>query len=604
MIEQSAPEGLMATGQPAQHSIALRLQRAGVGVAIACMAAMLVLPFVWPSHTQPLSAFYNEWFAALLLILACLVIAARHVRSDASAFELPAVAPLFLPLILVILLQWGLGRLNHSSDAVFPLVTLALATAALTLGKALATRAGLPRLLFCFSVAVIAGALVNVALQILQLCAASGIRFSYFNFHSNGVYYGALAQPNHLATYLGWALIGAIYLNVTQRLRGARLAALIVALLVGMTLTASRTGWLHVVWISLMAAWAMRRMHPDASSLRTSWMLGMPILFALINLGLPHFFEVVGLSFQGNVLGRVVSEGIDGARRTLYTQGLQIFSDHPLLGVGPGQLVYQQFQLLDEAATTVYASSAHNVVLDLFVLTGVVGAVPFLVIAGAWLLRSMKPALTAERVAALLMLSTLAIHAMLELPLWYAYFLFPAALLVGALDTGGFKLRSGSLFRVLPVLICVYGLVVAGSMLVQYRQIESLFARYYIQKRILQPVDEKRVAEILDHQRTTWFTGATEFLLCTNFAMNNIALQEKLAIAARTMRHQPEPHVAYRYVLLLALDGRYEEGAVILQRTRKMFPDAYDEIAAEFIQLGEQQPALFGKLADALKEAV
>ena len=117
-------------------------------------------------------------------------------------------------------------------------------------------------------------------------------------------------------------------------------------------------------------------------------------------------------------------------------------------------------------------------------------------------------------------------------------------------------------------------------------------------------VDEKRLEEILAFSRTTWFTGPVDFILCTNFALNEIALPEKIAIAERTLRALPEPHIVYRYVLLLALDGRQEEGMKLLARTRKMFPLAYEEIAAEFVQLGERQPEVFGQLANALKPAI
>jgi O-antigen ligase len=565
---------------------------------------MFLVPFLWPLHTQPLVTFYSEWIAAVLLIVACLAATISRYRRPAPVFDIPAVTPVFVPLMVVILIQWGLGRLTYSSDALLPLMTLALATAAIVFGRVLAREVGLPQLLCWLAVAAVAGGLLNIAVQILQLCAASGIQFSYLNFHSGGQYFGALAQRNHLSTYLSWGVAGALYLYATGRLRANIFLPLITILLTGMALTLSRTGWLQVVWIALAAAWMMRLMPPDQRPWNWKWVLCLPALYAVVNIGLPYVLEGIGLSFSGSALERVTSESIDGGRRMLYSQGAQIFLAHPLLGVGPGQLFFAQFQLLDQVDRTLYANSTHNIVLDLLVMTGAVGALPFLLLAGAFLRRLFKQVISLERAAALLMLSTLGIHMMLELPHWYGFFLLPAAFLCGALDSGSLRLPRTRFVRALPVVLCVYGLVVAISIGMQYRELERMFVSYYTKDRHRLSVDEPRLLELLVFQRTTWFTGVVDYLLFTSIALNEVALPQKLAIASRAIRQQPEPHVVYRYVLLLALDGRQDEGLVALERTRKMFPEAYKEIAAEFVQLAEKQPALFGRLGEALRATV
>lgn len=570
-------------------------------IAGLCAAALFLLPFVWLQHTRPLVTFYSEWIAAAILIAACLFPALGAARSGRPAFELPAVAPLFLPLTAVILLQWGLGRLTYTSDAVLPLLSLALATAAFVLGHLLARRIGLARLLVWIGIAAVIGALFNIALQILQLCTHSGVAPAHMRFDSNGQYFGAVAQRNHLSTYLSWALVGVLYLHAVRRIHAVLSLPLVLVLLVGMALTLSRTGWLQVLWIAFAGTLWMRALEPHEQPRHWRWLLGLPVVFAIVNLALPALLDTVGLVFTGSALERAATEGMDGNRRLLYLQGLQLFFAHPFLGVGPGQLIRHQFLLLDQAEQTLFAGSTHNLLLDLLVTTGLLGTLPFLLIAGLWLMRLTKQRISVERAAILLMLGALAIHAMLELPHWYAFFLLPAALLAGALDPGSLRLPSGNLLRLLPAVLCLYAATVAASMLGQYRQLESMHARYYSKERSHAVVDEKRLAEILAFRRTTWFTGPAEFILCTNIALNEIALKDKLDIAARTVRVLPEPHVVYRYVLLLALDGRQEEGLVLLARLRKMFPEAYREIAAEFVQLSERQPAVFGRLGEVLK---
>ncbi len=580
-----------------------RIEPATMAAGI-CAAALLLFPFLWPLHTKPLATFYNEWIAAVLLIAGCVPASLVALRRRAPAFELPAVAPLFVPLLAVVALQWALGRLSHSSDATLPLATLALATGALTYGRVLERQLGLERLLVWLSIAAVVGGLLNVLLQIAQVCVHSGIDLPFYRLDSRGQYYGALAQRNQLASYLAWGLTGVLYLYAARKLAARWTIVLTIVILVGMALTRSRTAWLEVGWITVAGVAYLRLCAATSRPPRGYLLLGLPLLFAAINLALPQILAALGLSFDRGALERIATEGVDKNRLLLYTQGLQLFLAHPLLGIGPGQLFGYQFQLLDQVDTTLYASSTHNIVLDLLVMTGLLGAVPFLLLCGTWVARALRQPVSAARAAIWIMLGTLCIHAMLELPHWYGFFLLPAAMLMGALDPGTLRLPAGRLLRALPLLLCAYGIAVAISMLFQYRTLESMHARYYSKERHQMIVDEKRLEEILAFSRTTWFTGPVDFILCTNFALNEIALPEKIAIAERTLRALPEPHIVYRYVLLLALDGRQEEGMKLLARTRKMFPLAYEEIASEFVQLGERQPEVFGQLANALKPAI
>ena len=571
-------------------------------MSLAAVAALFLLPFAWFLHVPPLVAFYNDWLAAVLLLLACFACWGALRRELPVAPMLPAVVPLCLPLAVVILLQWGLGYLTHSSSAVFPLVVFALATAAVILGRVLAGQVGPERLLGWISIAAIIGGLFNIALQFMQLCAANGIHFRYVNFQSGNQYFGALAQVNNLATYLSWALAGTLYLYAVRRIRAASLFLLVLVLFAGMSLTLSRTGVLQVAGIALLGFWMLGRLPADERPAHWKWVLVLPLVFVVVNLGLPLLLDAVGFSSDGNSsLRRAAIQGLDGQRRLLYSQGLQLFLDHPWLGIGPGQLVFHQFGLLDHADKTLYALSTHNIVLDVFVLTGIAGALPFFVLLGLWLVRVLRQPMSLPRIAALLMLTTLGIHAMLELPHWYAFFLLPAGVLIGMLDGGVLRLPGSRWWRLFPLVFVVYGLIVAASLLHQFRELETLYRRYYVQDPTAAVANDGRVEKIHAFAQQTWFTGVTEFLLGTNLALNDIALEEKLAILERTVRYQPEPHAIYRYALLLALAGRQEEGIVLLARTRKMFPEAHDTIAAEFIRLGQEQPELFGRRATALK---
>lgn len=560
---------------------------------------MFAVPFLWPLHTTPYTSFYNEWLAAVLLIAACFGMCLHRDSSEQAEVTIPAVAPLFLPLAAVVAIQWGAGRFAYSSDAELPLMSLLLATAALLLGAALRHMVGLRSLLLWFCLAAVAGGLLSVGIQFLQLAAMQGISFSLLNFDTGGQYFGALAQRNHLSTYLNWGIVASLYLYASGRIRLVALFVLVLLFCLGVSLTASRTGLLQIVWIAVAGAIFMRLTVRTDRPRGWQWVLVLPLLFVIVNLALPLLLNETALSTSGVTVYRAGTEGLDSSRRLLYANGISLFSSNPLLGIGPGQLFHNQFALLDQIEKTLYASSTHNLVLDLFVFTGVVGALPFLWLLGAWATRVLRQAMSVERAAGLLLLSVLAVHAMLELPHWYAYFLLPAALLVGALDPGWMRMPRRRWMAILPLALCIYGAVLAATMWGQYRDLERLFATYQTTGGNRANVNEQRLVELLAFQQRTWFSGPAEYLVFNSIALNENALQDKLAIGARTMRYLPEPHVVYRYVLLLALAGRQQEGVALLHRTRKMFPEAYHDILAEFRELARYQPEIFGSLVSA-----
>lgn len=568
---------------------------------VACVVALFLFPFVWPLHTRPMASFYNEWIAALVLIVACLAFAFAGKSSDrqAARVNIPQAVLLFVPLVAVILAQWALGRLTYASDALFPVWTFVLAGAATILGSGIVRRIGMERLACWISIGIIAGGLINVGIQILQLCTANGVRSSIAFLNSKGVYYGGVGQVNNLATYLSWSLVAVLYLYVARKISWLAALLLIFVFLTGATLTASRTSWIQVIWLSAVASWWCTRLPMPVRPRAWPAMFAIPVLYAAINIALPAVLGLTGFSIEETALGRVANESVVGARALLLDQGWRIFLQHPWIGIGPGQLYFNQYLLLDQVEETLFATSAHNLVLDLFLFTGVLGAVPFLLVLGTWLMRAWKMAISTERIALWLLLSVLAIHAMLELPHAYGFFLLPAAFLLGALETRHFAVKQRGLLRLLPGMAAVYGLVVCAVLLGEYRQLEDLYARYYVAQRFVPTVNEAGVAEIERFGRNTWFAGPAEFLLCYNFALNELALRQKLEISGRAVRYAPEPNIVYRHVVLLALDGRQDEGLRHLRRLRKSFPQAYDEVIAELARLGREQPQLFGRLGAA-----
>lgn len=566
------------------------------------VAAAFVLPFLWFTHTWPIHSFFNEWIAAVLMLAAAVVSAFIAVRHRGEDYGLPVVALLFAGLAAVIGLQYGLGMYSYSSTALLPALTLLLATVAAVTGGCCAARLGLERLLVPICAAAIAGGVLNVLLQVLQLLGNSGIDLlPLLRFRTGGSLYGALAQQNHLSTYLCWALIATLYLHARGRLAAWLMLPLVVLFLAGLTMTTSRMSWLQVACIAIAGCLFARRMDPAARPRRWILLAGLPLCYLAVSLLLPQLLELAGVQPMRSSLARISNEEIGGPRRLLIEQAWAIFLAHPVLGVGPGQFNFHQFMLDGRMDGVQFASSPHNLLFDLLSMTGLTGTILFLAILLPALARILRSARSPESVCCVLMLAVFGIHTLLEYPQWYAYFLLPAAFLFGALETRFIRIGQNLVTRVVPAVAVLYGLALSIVLLTQYLQLETLYLRHYVKNRLVNTVDSKAVAQIEAFAGHTLFTGPAEYLLCFNFYLNEIALERKLAISSRAVRHLAEPNIVYRHVILLALSGRQEEGIDFMQRLKKTSPREYDEVAAEMQRLAATQPAFFGRIAAALE---
>lgn len=571
-------------------------------LSIFCVAALFVLPFVCSKHTLPIPSFYNEAIAAVLVLTACLAGICLFIfkKQADTGYSLPLIALLFVPLIVVMGIQVILGKLTFPYNALFPSLILIVAIVAMMLGSACVKSFGFVKLLYWISIACIAGGVLNVCAQIVQLTGAVN-QFLPWVTYTSGSYYGNLAQRNHLATYLSWSLISVLYLHAKSYLRSLVSIPLIIFLLVGIALTSSRMTWLQISWIALAAGYLSYRM--DAAQRPRLWYMvcGLPLVYLVITLALPHVFDLFHFSFNETAIDRIRANTLDSSRWLIYSQSWEIFTANPLWGVGPGELAFNQFLLMDHYDRSLFASSTHNLLLDLLVMSGIVGTSFFLWIFVTWLLRARRITVSLETSCIILFLSVLGIHSLLEFPEWYAFFLFPAAFLMGSMETRFISIKNRILVRIFPAVSVLYGLAFSVILYVQYVQLEALYLGLYLYNTNAIPASEKGIVVIENYRASSFFKAPAEFLLSWTFRLNDIALDRKLEISERAVRYQPEANIIYRHIVLLGLAGQQEKANFYLLRLKKTYPVEFQNIGGGLIKMGIDQPAIFGEIA---KEAI
>jgi hypothetical protein len=261
---------------------------------------------------------------------------------------------------------------------------------------------------------------------------------------------GNLRQPNHLATVLLWALVGLV---AWQQARAARLPeprardwaapvdgipgklrlvvsvvaplGLVGALMFALVLSGSRTG---LVGLALLAAWGLldRGLTPAA---RRS-LLAAPPLCALAWAGVTGWSAV-----QGYLIGaqqRLAEGDVSGSRFRIWSDTWALVQAHPWTGVGWGQFNFAWSLSAFPSRPVAFFDHTHNLPLHWAVELGLPAALLLLGLLafGVWrAARNGAGAGAAPVVArcALMMVLLVGLHSLLEYPLWYAYFLLPAA---------------------------------------------------------------------------------------------------------------------------------------------------------------------------------
>ena len=248
---------------------------------------------------------------------------------------------------------------------------------------------------------------------------------------------GNLRQPNHLGSLLLWGLAATVLLFELRWLPRAAAWAASVPMVLAIELTASRTAALG---LGVLLLWAVvdRRLSRAARGL----LAALPLLYGLA-------FVLMGWwgRLSQHALGasaRVAAEGAaagaahsPNSRLNIWRNAWDLIATNPWGGVGFGEFNLAWSLTPFPGRPTAFFDHTHNLALQLAVELGLPAAIAVLGLlllalwqAGQRAWRADGPAGGAARMACVLVLLTL-LHSTVEYPLWYAYFLLPAALAWG-----------------------------------------------------------------------------------------------------------------------------------------------------------------------------
>lgn len=520
-------------------------------LALGCLGLMLCLPFLAPFKAPPVPSFHAEILAAALGLLA---ISATALLRRGAALPLPLPLTLLLPgtLCLILLAQVLTRFAPAQQPALLALLYLLWAAALMVTGAALRDVLGLERTVTVLAACVLAGGVLSALAGVMQLLKV-GLASRWVMPSSDSVW-GNLGQRNHFAAYLAMAMASGVYLWSSGRLRTLPAVLMGVLLCWLLPLSASRSVWLYAgAFLVLALLWRWRERSPAHGR------LALAAAGAVLIMGLAEWTWSV-LDLEG--LGQVTSldrlrDNAPGERRHIWQVAWGVFGEHLWTGVGYGQFAWHYFLANGSYAHPVdgYAHHAHNLFLHLGAELGMAGPVALLLGAGTWWLAARRLVCTPAAWWVLCLCAVAGIHAMLEYPLWYAYFLGPVALMLGLCGGPRLEFRPSRLLGGLLVLCLALSWFVTAQLFRDYVYLENFLAFRYRYIDATAEVSERAKQMLLDIRKTSLLAPYVELGLARAIEVDRTQLDAKLRVNGHAMRMFPIDDVVYRQAMLLALKG-------------------------------------------------
>ncbi|KLN54679.1 PglL family O-oligosaccharyltransferase [Variovorax paradoxus] len=467
-------------------------------------------------------------------------------------------------------------------------VVLAAMAAAACVGAGMAR--GGPGTSGVLAVGVLVAGLVSAVLGLLQYYGLAEPLVPWTTTPALGQAYGNLRQRNQFATLISMALVAALWIYAAQpsaRIRRWLVAAALL-LLVAAAASTSRTGLLQLLSIVGVAAFIARRERRGVAAERatgTHFSLPPPlVLLAMV----PVYFAVAWVLPQlaaGEVEGMMqrLKEGAPGdhTRMILWHNVLSLIAAHPLTGWGWGELAFAHYSTLyDGSRFPEILDNAHNLPLHLAVEMGI--PVSVLICGGfLWMVMAARPWRERDsvRLMAWGMLGAIALHSLLEYPLWYGPFQLVFGLCLGMLwpargaGVASMRQRFMARWREPPVLSSIAAAVlmaVVGYATWDYIRISQIYL----------PRDERLPAYedgTLAKARNSWlFARQVDFAELTLTAVTPANAAAMHSLAERTLHFSPEPRVIVKLIESAELMGRGQEARDQAERFRIAFPAEYE----------------------------
>ncbi|MDC4565339.1 Wzy polymerase domain-containing protein [Acinetobacter baumannii] len=509
--------------------------------------AAILLGFAWlsPFHYNPWVMFSSEisTFAAGLSVLAALFY--HHIK-------IPRAQILLLPFTLIPIVQWGCGLVFDLSTALLSTFYLLGFWFMILAGYNLSLDQKKRDQIFSgFSLLIIITSLFTSLIAIFQ----------WLNIESHLIYtlhlignrpYGNFGQPNNMATFLIIGLLGCLYLYEKHKVTLWLLLPSALIILFTIALSQSRTSW--IVFPFLLIYWMVKQFGKQKRFRFVQGLLWCLAFFLIAGLILPYITQFIEFSTNTEITETssfVARAGSGHERIGMWIQILHAIAQQPWLGYGWSQTSVAVVDSIQYGTVHVWFNSAHNVLLDIIIWNGIPIGIVIIAYFACWFLWLNQQAKETISIIAIMMVCTVLIHAMLEFPQRYAYFLLTCGFLLGIIQAQTPVLKGIVLNK--QVLRLIWGISVI--------LLVAIWRDYnvYVTNSNLLFKNKQPNAEILGSNQIFILTQFEQRLKWIEMKPETTLSDADLAVWGNFVKNKATPYNLRKYAQLLAYNGKVEQ---------------------------------------------
>ena len=517
-------------------------------LGIACLA----LAWLIPNHYPPWGSFYTESCAAIALTF--LFLAASI---ELGVQRLPRAFWLIVALAVMPWIQLLTGLLTYVGDAwVASLYLSALAIAIATgwVRDSKGISLSMPLAFAC-----LAGGLISSVLALTQSAHMTGLGIWALDALDGMRPYANLAQPNNLATLVGFGFASLLFLFERSKISAVGALAVAVPMLLGIVVTQSRTALLYGP-LCLLALWLWAR-RGVVLRIRLRAVAALTVAQWLITYYWPAVQSAMLMAASTSLEQREART----IRFLVWPVLVDALSTRPWFGFGWLQVGAAELSAADRhpPATELYLHS-HNVLLDLAIFCGYPLAIVITALLTYWFVSRLRHARSAEAITGMLVVIMFGAHAMLELPHHYAYFLIPVGLWVGVVERD-FAARTWLSARWMWA-VALLALVGTGVLWADYPRLEEEFRLVRFEGARIQTQ-----AALDEVPANPALSSLTAFLTQARREPTRGMSTVELEAMRDSVDRYPYAASLKRYAIALSLNGRPDEARFMFLQIRQIY---------------------------------
>lgn len=506
------------------------------------------LAFSWLSTNQykPWIVFYNEFYAAVALVLSIFFIINKSVK-------IPKIIVPLISLSLVPLMHFFIGKVFYFSIGLMGFIYVSIFWLSIVLGYNLSINIfSKEKIFFYFCNLLIFIGFLTSLIAILQWLnlehSISWIR----NINEKQRPYGNFAQPNNMSTFLIMSLMACLYIYESKKTNIRIIIISTIIILIGITLSQSRTAWLVSGFIFIYLSIYQ---YKGIVTLKWHYSIIWFIIFVLFIFNLPLISQIVLYFTDLQIVQNrdvIIRATSDLSRLGIWKHLIYAIDKEPWWGHGWNQTSVAFSSVTEINQGALWVRKAHNFILDFLLWNGFIVGIPFLLYfcyMGFFLLKHVT---SVESVIGVLMIGAFLNHAMFEFPQHYTFFLIPVGFIIGII----LAQKEGLSVFILSSYVCNILLIFSILVLiVVYRDYE--IARAKMLESILYQKQPEKIQIETPIFLLTEFNHRIAWIRMNPYSIKSL---EEIKTIGQLINSYPIEYNLKKYAKLLAFNG-YEKEA-------------------------------------------